>query len=923
MEIDYDIFISFKNSDKDGNLTRDRELAEKLYYFLKSKKLKIFFSETTLQELGTDSWREAIENALRVSKIFIALGTEEEYFYSYWIQRERTTFLTLKRDDRSKAIYSYIAPPLNTTSLPDDLKGFECFEDIKDNEFERLYSFISNRLFGNGKKEDKHIIYPNPYKGLQSFTYEDRSNYFGREKESKEIAKNVKKSRFFTLLGASGSGKSSLLFAGVLPLLKDEKIAILDFRPQDRPFRNLANIFIPTLYPDKLIQAQKKEELTNKLLNGEIKLDSLTELYLENQEIEKLYIMIDQFEELFTLTKDRRTQKVFFNQLLNLLESNLNITIIIALRIDFLSFTSYCEPFNQAMNQNPKIILGLMNQKNLKRAIELPAKKLGVTFETGLTKRLLEEISKEAGRLPLLEFVLDQFWQKMSNKIIAHKSLDDMGSISHAISYHADKIYQKHSQHQESIRRIFLKLVHVGSGTEDTRRVAKFKDFDKIDRDTLTLLATDRLIITTENTVEVVHEALIRKWKTLREWIEEHREYLEWEKRTRIDIASYQEHGKKEEDLLQASKLFRAKEYLETYEIEISIEFKEFIKESIKVQNRKDVINKVILGGVIFFLLIMIGVIGYFGFEADKMERVANKNEHKSVELNKKLVSVLDKIFDYGIKTSKKLKGNDLEIYKLIINKFNESENKEIKKLVEYSYYNIGLNHHNNKELDKAIYFYKKALKIDSKDTVVYYNMGNISVNKKKYNKSIIYYDKAIALDPNHTIFRSCNDIIFNKQKDNHSCYSGSCMTSFSSNAKIYEPYTCIGNAYAKYREYNNAIFFYKQSLKLSFKNNKTYLSLFRLQLTQKQSFDKKLEKKYRELFKNQKDKFIKYEMLKILQNISKNEKVNLEQWKQKYHDINIGIWNFDTLDEWIDEFDEGEVKEKLREAIVFFKGYQ
>ena len=96
METNYDIFISFKNSNKDGKKTEDRELAYKLYKFLKSKNLKIFFSEATLEELGADSWGDEIENALRASKIFIALGTKEEYFYTYWLQKERTTFLTLK-----------------------------------------------------------------------------------------------------------------------------------------------------------------------------------------------------------------------------------------------------------------------------------------------------------------------------------------------------------------------------------------------------------------------------------------------------------------------------------------------------------------------------------------------------------------------------------------------------------------------------------------------------------------------------------------------------------------------------------------------------------------------------------------------------------------------------------------------------------
>jgi hypothetical protein len=227
-----------------------------------------------------------------------------------------------------------------------------------------------------------------------------------------------------------------------------------------------------------------------------------------------------------------------------------------------------------------------MSEDNLKRAIELPAKNLGVGFEKGLIERILKEISKEAGQLPLLEFALEQFWQKMENRVITHKSLDEMGSISHAISYHADAIYKRYSSEQEAIKRIFLKLVNVGGGTEDTRRVAKFEDFDKDDREIITLLATDRLVITTENSVEVVHEALIREWGVLKAWIEEHREFLEWEKRTRIDIEFYNNSGKKEEDLLKNSKLLVAKDFLMSHGEYISDGDRWFVEKSLKRDNQ-------------------------------------------------------------------------------------------------------------------------------------------------------------------------------------------------------------------------------------------------------------------------------------------------------------------------------------------------
>ncbi len=319
METAYDIFISFKNSDN-NKPTKDRELAYNLYKFLKSKNLKIFFSEATLEELGADSWGDEIEDALRASKIFIAIGTKEEYFYSYWLQRERTTFLTLKRDNKSKAIYSYIAPPMTTQNLPDDIKGFECFEDIKDNEFERLYSFISNHLFRyfHRVKDNEYIDEntANPYKGLNSFGYDDQANYYGREEEAKEIAKTLKTTRLLTLLGASGSGKSSLIYAGVVPLIEEDGIEILTFRPLDNPLKSLASLFIPLLYEDKLEQLRKERELANDLLKNSITITQLVERLLEKKRAKRLYLVIDQFEELFTLTDDKEHRGAFLSKVL-------------------------------------------------------------------------------------------------------------------------------------------------------------------------------------------------------------------------------------------------------------------------------------------------------------------------------------------------------------------------------------------------------------------------------------------------------------------------------------------------------------------------------------------------------------------------------------------------------------------------------
>ncbi len=1023
MEIEYDIFISFKNSDEEGNPTKDKELAHKLYAFLQSKNLQVFFSDATLQELGTDSWSKEIQRALKVSKIFIALGSKEEYFYSYWLQRERTTFLTRKEDDKSKALYSYIAPPMTTAKLPKDIEDFECFEDTKPNEFDRLYSFISNHLarYFQRIKDDEFLDkdLANPYKGLFHFTYEDRDNYFGREKESQDIAQIVKESKFFTLLGASGSGKSSLLFAGILPLIKEKSVDILDFRPQDRPFRNLANIFIKALYPDKLIQAEKKEELTNKLLDGTIKLDNLTELYFENQKIEKLYIIIDQFEELFTLTKNSEIKNLFLDQLLQLVESNLNVTLIISLRADFLSFASYYEPFNQTINQNPKTILGLMSEENLKRAIELPAKNLGVRFEKGLIERILEEISKEAGQLPLLEFALEQFWQKMSSRVITHKSLDEMGSISHAISYHADRVYEKYPN-KEAVRRIFLKLVNSGSGTEDTRRVAKFEDFDKSDRDTITLLATDRLVITTENSVEVVHEALIREWSVLKAWIEENREFLEWEKRTRIDLEFYKDNGEREEDLLRDGKLLRAKEFLESYEREVSGEFRGFIERSVEVQKRRERRKRAVLGGVFVSLLIVIGVIGYFWFEAEEAKKDSERKTYALSAFTSKIISTLIKSDDKILKKylTVILDSNEREIfiemlkpllkksdtideeekvywYKTLPSMTNEQAMRLVKILIKQSKTKyINKNSFeilkqcviNQKDLNETYCLYL-CKKNDIPYSKFYSDIGLYYIVYEKYNKSDKAFKKSIELDSNNKmaylgrikLYKEMKE--YNKEIEAIKMYSIKfnqfsslegkayeylkqglfqealkiCEFSINNNVKSYLIYKIMGISYLNIKEYNKSISYfnkaleeendkgsyyglanaysqlnkfdeaikvYMQVLKINPKEDEAYVNLFELELTQNQPFDQLLDAKYRELFQNQKETFIHYEMLKIFQDIANGKDSEIESWKQKYVDVSLGGWNFDILHEWIDGFEDGEIKTRLVEALGVFEGH-
>ena len=147
MRATYQVFISFKNSDdQTGEETPDKKVAYKVYKYLSSRGLNIFFSPVTLKVLGRDSWEDEIHLALKESKVFIAIGTNKKNMNSYWVHKERISFSGIKLADSSRAIYGYIASPMSLQDLPDDLKKIEVFQDKKPDALASIYTYIHNHL---------------------------------------------------------------------------------------------------------------------------------------------------------------------------------------------------------------------------------------------------------------------------------------------------------------------------------------------------------------------------------------------------------------------------------------------------------------------------------------------------------------------------------------------------------------------------------------------------------------------------------------------------------------------------------------------------------------------------------------------------------------------------------------------------------
>lgn len=365
-------------------------------------------------------------------------------------------------------------------------------------------------------------LLPCPYRGLFHFGPGDAQYFFGRESFVEKLVKATQTHNFIPLLGASGSGKSSVVLAGLVPKLQQAgHWQFTHFRPGADPFYALAEALVP-LYrseldsTDKIVQAEK---LAESLKNG-TPLSRIFSSIQRQHPSDRVLLIADQFEELYTLCTDETIRRNFLDRLLAGIAASADRSpfapvLVATMRADFLGNALSYRPFADVL-QNADLKLGSMNRSELTEAIEQPAQNLGVTFEAGLVERILGDVEAEPGVLPLLEFALTELWQRRSGKQLTHAAYEVIGEVKSALGCRADREYEKLSDADgERVRRIFVQLVRPGEGMEDTRRIATKAELGEQNWSLVKHLADVRLVVTSrgpsQETVEVVHEALISK----------------------------------------------------------------------------------------------------------------------------------------------------------------------------------------------------------------------------------------------------------------------------------------------------------------------------------------------------------------------------------------------------------------------------
>lgn len=436
---------------------------------------------------------------------------------------------------------------------------------------------------------------PSPYKGLFAFREGDAVNFFGRASVTNMLVEAISHQRFIALIGPSGSGKSSVVFAGLVPRLRYQgHWLILSFRPGAHPFRALAATLIPWLEGElsETVQLIEIRRLAQALTQGELSLaEVLVRILEKNPSYHQVILIIDQFEELYTLCPEMNVRHRFIDQLLSKSPER-DHKLLLTLRADFMGQALGYRPFAD-MLQKGDVKLGPMNRTELQEAIEQPVTRAGVRFEAGLTERILDDVGDEPGSLPLLQFALSLLWEQQSGHWITHAAYDAIRGVSGALTQYADERYARlTAAEQEQVRRVFIQLVSPGAGTEDTRRTAGRNELGAIDWHLVQELANERLVVTGQDltgqeTVEVAHEALIGRWQRLQDWMAEDRSFRAWQERLRIGMRQWQESGQDEGVFLRGSPLAEAEGWLAERPTDLSQTEKQFIQTSIELRERE------------------------------------------------------------------------------------------------------------------------------------------------------------------------------------------------------------------------------------------------------------------------------------------------------------------------------------------------
>jgi WD40 repeat protein/class 3 adenylate cyclase len=422
-----------------------------------------------------------------------------------------------------------------------------------------------------------------PYKGLASFEEDDARLFFGRERLVGELAARIVGTGLLAVLGASGSGKSSVIAAGLLPSLRAGLL------PGSERWRSL--VMRPSEHP----------------------LAALDSLSISNEDgDERLVLVIDQFEEVFTTCQDEDERSRFVEQVLAIASDAERAVVVLGLRADFSGECAAYPELAEMLAAN-LVLVGPMTSDELRRAVELPARRAGIRVESSLVEGLVAEIGDEPGGLPLLSTALVELWMARSDgwlKLEVHESL---GGVHGAVARLADSSYDNLTDEERSAaRRLFMRLVSTGEEGALVRRTVPLSELD-LERDPVLAsvverLTDDRLLTAHDSAVEVAHEALLREWPRFQEWLAEDAQGRELREHLTQSAKRWEGVDRDDAELYRGARLSATLDWAAGRERELNELEREFLAES-RAESERELLRQRRTNRRLKGLLVGVGVL--------------------------------------------------------------------------------------------------------------------------------------------------------------------------------------------------------------------------------------------------------------------------------------------------------------------------
>jgi hypothetical protein len=433
----------------------------------------------------------------------------------------------------------------------------------------------------------------NPYQSLNAFTPETAKFFFGREPEIQKLVQQVQDCNFVPVIGASGSGKSSLVRAGLIPRLRELGWQVLEpIKPGAEPLVTLK------LAMGALFDPAEREEIY-----GILEQQGLGSIASRLPGEDRILLIVDQFEEVFAC-RDRQQQQRFIDCLCSVKQSdNQRLVVVTTMRADFVDRWLTSGMLTEVI-QKDALFLGVLAGEHLEDAIAKPLAIQGYKLQPGLLELMLRDVTNEENCLPLLEFALTELWEKR-DRVKHELTVDDyksLGGLVGALDRHAEDIYQDLAARGQGdwVRRVMLRLVRTGEGMKDTRQRRSKLELLEMGADTATRGkiedAIDRLVdgrlltidrVNGENVIDLSHEALMQGWKRFVKWREIDRENRILVDEIEAKYRKWQVQKQQGKYLLEGRLLGDAKRLMKNRSETLVGEVRSFVIKSLKHQKRR------------------------------------------------------------------------------------------------------------------------------------------------------------------------------------------------------------------------------------------------------------------------------------------------------------------------------------------------